>query len=127
MLEHSEGPLLLTGVAGSGRTETLARRLAALAGRAEQALALGLDFTDPASAPAADAIRWYDFTGYILAGQLRAALPQMRALDLPDSRVALLYLDDPRGLLRIAAGNYGGKLGPFQFHLHKLLGLEAGA
>jgi formylmethanofuran--tetrahydromethanopterin N-formyltransferase len=29
------------------------------------------------------------------------------------------------GLLRISAGNYGGKLGPFHFHLHKLL--EAGA
>jgi len=26
-----------------------------------------------------------------------------------------------QGLLRIAAGNYGGKLGPFHFHLHKLL------
>ncbi len=25
------------------------------------------------------------------------------------------------GLLRIAAGNYGGKLGPYHFHLHKLL------
>ena len=25
------------------------------------------------------------------------------------------------GLLRIAAGNYGGKLGPFHFHLHKVL------
>lgn len=25
------------------------------------------------------------------------------------------------GLVRIAAGNYGGKLGPFHFHLHKLL------
>jgi formylmethanofuran--tetrahydromethanopterin N-formyltransferase len=29
------------------------------------------------------------------------------------------------GLLRISAGNYGGKLGPFHFHLHKLLGEEA--
>ena len=29
------------------------------------------------------------------------------------------------GLLRIAAGNYGGKLGPFHFHLHKLLGVGA--
>ena len=28
------------------------------------------------------------------------------------------------GLLRISAGNYGGKLGPYHFHLHKLL--EAG-
>jgi formylmethanofuran--tetrahydromethanopterin N-formyltransferase len=26
------------------------------------------------------------------------------------------------GLLRISAGNYGGKLGPFHFHLHKLQG-----
>jgi formylmethanofuran--tetrahydromethanopterin N-formyltransferase len=31
------------------------------------------------------------------------------------------------GLLRISAGNYGGKLGPFHFHLHKLLGAEASA
>jgi formylmethanofuran--tetrahydromethanopterin N-formyltransferase len=28
------------------------------------------------------------------------------------------------GLLRISAGNYGGKLGPFHFHLHKLLGAK---
>ncbi|MGQ3674996.1 formylmethanofuran--tetrahydromethanopterin N-formyltransferase [Xanthobacter sp. TB0139] len=26
------------------------------------------------------------------------------------------------GVLRVSAGNYGGKLGPFHFHLHKLLG-----
>jgi formylmethanofuran--tetrahydromethanopterin N-formyltransferase len=26
------------------------------------------------------------------------------------------------GVLRITAGNYGGKLGPFHLHLHKLLG-----
>ena len=30
------------------------------------------------------------------------------------------------GVLRISAGNYGGKLGPFHFHLHKLLA-EGGA
>ena len=30
-----------------------------------------------------------------------------------------------RGLLRISAGNYGGKLGPFHFHLHKLMGKTA--
>ena len=29
------------------------------------------------------------------------------------------------GLLRISAGNYGGKLGPFHFHLHKLMGQGA--
>jgi formylmethanofuran--tetrahydromethanopterin N-formyltransferase len=31
-----------------------------------------------------------------------------------------------RGLLRISAGNYGGKLGPFHFHLHKLLAEGSG-
>jgi len=29
------------------------------------------------------------------------------------------------GLMRISAGNYGGKLGPFHFHLHKLMGAQA--
>ena len=29
------------------------------------------------------------------------------------------------GLLRISAGNYGGKLGPYHFHLHRLLGVAA--
>jgi formylmethanofuran--tetrahydromethanopterin N-formyltransferase len=28
------------------------------------------------------------------------------------------------GLMRISAGNYGGKLGPFHFHLHTLLGVR---
>jgi len=31
------------------------------------------------------------------------------------------------GLLRISAGNYGGKLGPYLFHLHKLLDVVEGA
>jgi formylmethanofuran--tetrahydromethanopterin N-formyltransferase len=29
-------------------------------------------------------------------------------------------LGRPAGLLRISAGNYGGKLGPYHFHLHSL-------
>jgi formylmethanofuran--tetrahydromethanopterin N-formyltransferase len=32
-----------------------------------------------------------------------------------------IALGSAGGLLRISAGNYGGKLGPFHFHLHKLL------
>ena len=32
-----------------------------------------------------------------------------------------IALGAANGLLRISAGNYGGKLGPFHFHLHKLL------
>ena len=35
---------------------------------------------------------------------------------------AAIALGAGGGLLRIAAGNYGGKLGPFHFHLRKLLG-----
>ncbi|MDP9228467.1 MAG: ATP-dependent helicase, partial [Actinomycetota bacterium] len=40
LIAHDEGPLLALGVAGSGRTEALARRLARLAGEGEQAIAL---------------------------------------------------------------------------------------
>ncbi len=38
---------------------------------------------------------------------------------------ACIEIGAARGLLRISAGNYGGKLGPFHFHLHKLLGAAA--
>jgi formylmethanofuran--tetrahydromethanopterin N-formyltransferase len=38
---------------------------------------------------------------------------------------ACIELGAAKGLLRISAGNYGGKLGPFHFHLHKLLGAAA--
>ncbi len=38
---------------------------------------------------------------------------------------ACIELGAAGGLLRISAGNYGGKLGPFHFHLHKLLGAAA--
>ena len=44
----------------------------------------------------------------------------MRAACTPASRIGAAG-----GLLRISAGNYGGKLGPFHFHLHKLLGADA--
>jgi len=33
-----------------------------------------------------------------------------------------IAIGESGGLLRISAGNYGGKLGPFHFHLHKLMG-----
>jgi formylmethanofuran--tetrahydromethanopterin N-formyltransferase len=34
---------------------------------------------------------------------------------------AMITLGPKRGALRIAAGNYGGKLGPHHFHLKDLL------
>jgi formylmethanofuran--tetrahydromethanopterin N-formyltransferase len=36
-------------------------------------------------------------------------------------------LGPQRGAMRISAGNYGGKLGPFHFHLRELASPEAGA
>ena len=40
---------------------------------------------------------------------------------------AAIAIGPAGGLLRISAGNYGGKLGPFHFHLHKLLGVAGDA
>src|SRR5918999_1754644 len=40
VLDHEEGPLLVLGVAGSGRTEALSRRLATLAAAGTRALVL---------------------------------------------------------------------------------------
>jgi formylmethanofuran--tetrahydromethanopterin N-formyltransferase len=40
---------------------------------------------------------------------------------------ALIGLGSAAGVFGVTAGNYGGKLGPFHFHLHKLLPAGAGA
>lgn len=43
-----------------------------------------------------------------------------------EGMAAATALGAPQGLWRISAGNYGGKLGPFHFHLHRLApGAEA--
>ena len=41
-------------------------------------------------------------------------------LEISDLQLAWCLTRDQSGL-RIAAGNYGGKLGPYHFHLHRLL------
>lgn len=69
-----------------------------------------------------------------LRGVVATALPEgagavyeivIDGLDLPAveeaTRVGVRAACRP-GVLRIAAGNYGGKLGPFHLHLHRLLG-----
>ncbi len=40
-------------------------------------------------------------------------------------QVAIQSLKDSAGISRISAGNYGGKLGPYHFHLHKLDNTES--
>src|SRR3989449_5192609 len=69
-----------------------------------------------------------------LRGLVKSALPEganavyeivIDGLDLPAveeaTRVGIRAACLP-GVLKITAGNYGGKLGPFHLHLHKLLG-----
>jgi formylmethanofuran--tetrahydromethanopterin N-formyltransferase len=69
-----------------------------------------------------------------LRGQVASALPEganavyeivIDGTDLPAveeaTRVGVRAACRP-GVLRISAGNYGGKLGPYHLHLHKLLG-----
>ncbi len=69
-----------------------------------------------------------------LRGQVQSALPEganavyeivIDGLDLPSVEEATrvgVRAACRSGVLRISAGNYGGKLGPFHLHLHKLLG-----
>jgi formylmethanofuran--tetrahydromethanopterin N-formyltransferase len=69
-----------------------------------------------------------------LRGLVSSALPEganavyeivIDGIELPSveeaTRVGVRAACRP-GVLRISAGNYGGKLGPFHLHLHKLLG-----
>jgi formylmethanofuran--tetrahydromethanopterin N-formyltransferase len=42
------------------------------------------------------------------------------AAAMRDGIASVVELGPLRGALRISAGNYGGKLGPFHFHLHQL-------
>ena len=69
-----------------------------------------------------------------LRGSVTSALPEganavyeivIDGVDLPSveeaTRVGIRAACLP-GVLRISAGNYGGKLGPFHLHLHRLLG-----
>jgi formylmethanofuran--tetrahydromethanopterin N-formyltransferase len=42
------------------------------------------------------------------------------AAAMRDGIASVVALGPREGALRISAGNYGGKLGPFHFHLHQL-------
>jgi formylmethanofuran--tetrahydromethanopterin N-formyltransferase len=69
-----------------------------------------------------------------LRGQVKSELPEganavyeivIDGIDLPSVEAAMkvgISAACRKGVLKITAGNYGGKLGPFHLHLHKLLG-----
>ena len=59
----------------------------------------------------------------VIDGLTEAAVGQA----MTEGMRAALAIGAAGGLRRIAAGNYGGKLGPFHFHLHRLLPAESGA
>jgi len=68
-----------------------------------------------------------------LRGVVKSELPEganavyevvLDALDLPTMETAMragVRAACRPGVLKVTAGNYGGKLGPFHLHLHKLL------
>src|SRR5262249_42518041 len=68
-----------------------------------------------------------------LRGAVKSALPEgvnavyeivIDGIDLPSVEAAMkagIPAACQPGILMITAGNYGGKLGPFHLHLHKLL------
>ncbi|MCE8006414.1 ATP-binding protein [Aestuariivita sp.] len=72
----------------------------ALAQIAAFATTLQLDVTFDAP-PMADQIRWYDFSGRVMIRTLRAALPQIGPVLLPDNRVVVVRAETDLGPLRI--------------------------
>mgnify|MGYP001153682926 CR=1 FL=1 len=51
--------------------------------------------------PPSDATRWYDLTGRIVIAELKAQLPALVSVELPDDRDAFLYLDGGDGTVRV--------------------------
>lgn len=82
------GEVTETGTQG----EVQARLRPVLAG-----LQVRLRFVNDGSVPAADLRPWYDYTGRQVQYILRSRVPDVLAVELPDSRVVRLYLDSVRG------------------------------
>jgi len=85
--------VLDTADRASGREDALAQ-IAAFA----TTLQLDVTFDAP---PMADQIRWYDFSGRVMIRTLRAALPQIGPVLLPDNRVVVVRAETDLGPLRI--------------------------
>ncbi len=61
-------------------------------------LALDVRFEEP---PAADIIRWYDFSGRVMIGRMETALPQLTRVLLPDNDIVAVYMETDLGPARI--------------------------
>lgn len=64
---------------------------------ARQRLAQALGITVTPGQGQGDQRRWYDLSGVIVTRTLRAELPDLRAVHLPDDRMAHLYVAAPTG------------------------------
>jgi len=75
---------------------------AARAAISETAEALALDVQLPdTDVPGADRRRWYDFSGLVLRRVLRAGLPQMGPILLPDDRRVKLWIETDHGPMSV--------------------------
>jgi len=75
---------------------------AARAAISETAEALALDVQLPdTDVPGADRRRWYDFSGLVLRRVLRAGLPQMGPILLPDDRRVELWIETDHGPMSV--------------------------
>ncbi|WP_417525755.1 ATP-binding protein [Marinovum sp.] len=85
----------------SAQAEGVADRDAALA--AMQPLASALDYTLSwqEAAPAEDSRRWFDLSGLVVIRELRSELDGIAAIDLPNDRDTLVYLELPQGVLKL--------------------------
>ncbi|WP_010138102.1 ATP-binding protein [Oceanicola sp. S124] len=69
-----------------------------------RALEMDVAVLPMSSAPARDSIRWYDLSGRVVARTLRALVPELVTVTLPNDRQVVLYLraDAPQEVLRLS-------------------------
>ncbi|MEP2028638.1 MAG: ATP-binding protein [Paracoccaceae bacterium] len=71
-------------------------------GETTDALAMTVVFVSPQAVPAQDQMRWYDFTGSIVTRQLKADLPQIQRVLLPDSRDVIVFAETALGIVEVS-------------------------
>lgn len=84
---------------------------------------LGLNLWDATGqeVPAQDALRWYDLSGYIVIRELRAKLPEVVHINLPDNRDMQIYLRDGDALAMLdLRRNRASASNPHQLLVHML-------
>ena len=87
--------LVWTAVDGAQTQEDALERLAPFT----PVLKIDVRFEDP---PAADRLRWYDFTGRVMIRTVEERVPEINRFLLPDNDIVVVYADTSLGPVRIA-------------------------